>query len=88
MSIVGSEQFAKLPGECGRCISEAMPFPRENAVPVVRDYRRRLGARAEEQCEFLQPERCDALQEYLFAKPMPVEQFLLFFNSARPERSS
>ncbi len=38
------------------------------------------GVETEAQREFLQAEQCDAMQGYLFAEPMPVDQFLLFLR--------
>jgi len=46
LSTVGSDQLAKLLGETGRGIgiSQVMPYPWDNTLPVVRDYQRQFGA--------------------------------------------
>jgi EAL domain-containing protein (putative c-di-GMP-specific phosphodiesterase class I) len=41
------------------------------------------GVETEEQRHYLQTEQCDVLQGYLFAEPMPADQFLLFLQQHR-----
>ncbi len=59
-------------------VSSMIELSHKLSIKVVAE-----GVEQPEQAEILRKQGCDYIQGYLFAKPMPVDQFLDFLNTER-----